>query len=158
MIDAMAMLSGRSDARLLILGQGEREPALRALVHERGLGETVQFGGFQQNPWKFIARATVFLLTSRYEGFGNVLVEAMACGVPVVATASAGTRDIVRHGVDGVLVEAHTPAAVADALLRIVSDASLRQRMAADARAGAERFSVLKIAAQYDDTLRRLIA
>ena len=56
------------------------------------------FCGFQRNPWKYIARGDVFVLTSHYEGFGNVLVEAMACRVPVVATASPGTRDIVHSG------------------------------------------------------------
>ena len=68
------------------------------------------FAGFQRNPWKYIARADVFALSSRYEGFGNVLVEAMACGVPVVATSSPGTREIVADGLDGLLVDRHEPA------------------------------------------------
>src|SRR5436853_405992 len=76
--------------------------------------------GFQRNPWKYVARADVFGLTSRYEGFGNVLIEAMACGVPVVVTSSPGPLEIVRDNVDGVIVPEHTPAAVAGALEKIL--------------------------------------
>jgi glycosyltransferase involved in cell wall biosynthesis len=123
---------------------------LRDLVAARGLTGAVHFCGFQSNPWKYIARADVFALTSRYEGFGNVLVEAMACGVPVVATSSPGTREIVSVGEDGLLVERHEPAAVASALERILSDAALRLRMSETARRHAERFAVTTIAAAYE--------
>src|SRR5205085_3388831 len=69
-------------------------PSIREQVKRLGLVEAVVFCGFQKNPWKFIARADVFALSSRYEGFGNVLVEAMACGVPVVATARSEERRV----------------------------------------------------------------
>ena len=92
LIDALARLRLRVPARLFILGQGDDEQAIRALVAARDLDAAVVLCGFQRNPWKYIARADVFALTSRYEGFGNVLVEAMACGVPVVATRSSGTQ------------------------------------------------------------------
>ncbi len=150
LIDAMSLLRAKVPARLFILGQGELEGAIRARIAERGLGDAVVLCGFQKNPWKFIGKADVFVLTSHYEGFGNVLVEAMACGVPVVATASAGTRDIVRDGVDGVLVERHEAAAVAAALERVLGDDASRRRLAEDARAGARRFALPTVAAQYD--------
>jgi glycosyltransferase involved in cell wall biosynthesis len=158
LIDAMSLVLGRVPARLVILGQGEREAMLRGLVAERGLSDAIEFAGFQENPWKHIARAEVFVLTSRYEGFGNVLIEAMACGVPVVATASPGTRDIVRDQVDGLLVEEHTPAAVADALVRVLSDRAFRARLAEAAAAGAGRFALVEISARYDALFRRLVA
>ena len=91
LIDAIAALRQQIDARLFILGTGEpRRRSVRG--SERGLDASIILCGFQKNPWKYIARADVFALSSRYEGFGNVLIEAMACGVPVVATSSAGTR------------------------------------------------------------------
>ncbi len=71
------------------MGRATRNDALRALIAARGLEDAVVLCGFQKNPWKYIGRADVFALTSRYEGFGNVLVEAMACGVPIVATTLA---------------------------------------------------------------------
>ena len=81
--------------RVFILGAGDLEAALRRQISERQLDGTITLLGFQRNPWKFIARADVFALSSHYEGFGNVLIEAMALGVPVVATASAGTRALM---------------------------------------------------------------
>jgi len=118
----------------------------------------VQLCGFQRNPWKFIARADVFALTSRYEGFGNVLIESMACGVPVVATSSAGTRDIVTDGVDGLLVERHEPAAVAAALQTILAQAPLRERLAAAARRKAESYRTESVVRAYDRALLEAMA
>ena len=156
MIDAFAALRKETPARLCILGQGELEEALRKLIAERGLGESVSLGGFQSNPWKYIARADVFLLTSRYEGFGNVLIEAMACGVPVVATTSPGTRDIVRHGRDGLLVETHTAPAIVGALLSILQSRERRDAMAIEARASANRFATREVIARYDSVMEQL--
>jgi glycosyltransferase involved in cell wall biosynthesis len=153
LIEALALLRSRVPARLFILGQGDEDRAIRALVAARGLGDAVVLCGFQKNPWKYIARADVFALTSRYEGFGNVLIEAMACGVPVVATRSSGTIDIVRDGVDGLLVDRHEPAAVAVALERVLGDEVFRRRLSAGARLGAERFALPVIAATYDRVL-----
>ncbi len=158
LIESLAVLRQKLPAHLYILGEGEREPMLRDLVEARGLTGAVHFCGFQQNPWKYIARADVFALTSRYEGFGNVLVEAMACGIPVVATSSPGTRDIVSAGEDGLLVDCHEPAAVASALERILDDAALRRRMSETARRHAERFAVTTIAAAYERVFAEALA
>lgn len=157
LIEAMALLRQRIPATLFILGQGNLEQELRALVTARGLDDAVVFLGFQQNPWKFIARGDVFALTSHYEGFGNVLIEAMACGVPVVATASAGTRDIVAHGRDGLLVDPHTAAGVAEALARILADSHGRTQMATAARDAAARFSLPITAAAYDRVFHEVV-
>jgi glycosyltransferase involved in cell wall biosynthesis len=156
MIEAFAAVRQRLPARLCILGQGELDGALRQLIAARGLGESVSLAGFQANPWKFIARAAAFLLTSHYEGFGNVLVEAMACGVPVVATASAGTRDIIGHQVDGLLVELHTADQVAAALSRILTNRDLRLSMSLAAKTSAERFSASRVIDQYDRRMASL--
>jgi glycosyltransferase involved in cell wall biosynthesis len=158
LIDAMAVLRERVPARLFILGSGELEGALRQRIAERKLEADVVLCGFQENPWKYIARADVFVLTSRYEGFGNVLVEAMACGVPVVATSSPGTREIVSDGVDGLLVDRHEAAAVAAALERLLTDEALHPRLSAGALASAERFSLPVIAAAYDRALGAALA
>ena len=158
LIDAMAVLRQRIPARLFILGQGELEGEIRARIAERGLADAVVLCGFQRNPWKFIAKADVFALTSHYEGFGNVLVEAMACGVPVVATASAGTRDIVRDEENGVLVSDHTPDAVAAALARVLGDKSRRAQLSQVARDDARRFALNVVSAEYDRLFQEQLA
>jgi glycosyltransferase involved in cell wall biosynthesis len=158
MIEAVRRLRERIAATLFILGQGDQEPALRAQIAAAGLQDAVILCGFQQNPWKYIARADAFVLTSRYEGFGNVLIEAMACGVPVVATASAGTSDIVVDGVNGVLVPEHTPDAVAAALHVVVSDGDRRARMAAEAHQASQRYAAERVAAEYEQVLCEVLA
>jgi glycosyltransferase involved in cell wall biosynthesis len=157
LIEAMALLRNQVPASLFILGKGDEEPRLREMIRGRGLTDAVHLCGFQTNPWKYIARADVFALTSHYEGFGNVVVEAMACGVPVVATSSPGTRDIVSSGADGLLVE-HQPAAVAAALAQILNDGVLRQRMAEAARRKAQRYRIESIALRYDCVLTEVLA
>jgi len=153
LIEAFAILRERTPASLFILGQGDQEPAVRAMIQDRNLGGCAHLCGFRKNPWSYIARADVFALTSRYEGFGNVLVEAMACGVPVVATTSPGTQEIVTTGADGLLVDRHEPAEFAAALARVLDDAQLRQRMAETARQHAERYRTESVVLAYDRVL-----
>ncbi len=159
LIDAMALLRRRLPAaRLFILGQGDQEPQLRRQIASLGLSDAVVLCGFQRNPWKYIARADVFALTSRYEGFGNVLIEAMACGVPVVVTSSPGPLEIVRDNVDGVIVPEHTPAAVAQALEAVLTDDRRRASMAAAAREASARYALPSIAGQYESWFSELVA
>jgi glycosyltransferase involved in cell wall biosynthesis len=82
----------------------------------------------------------------------------MACGVPVVATRSSGTTDIVRHRVDGLLVDQHEPAAFAAALEEVVGDEAMRRRLSEEARIGANRFALPAIASVYDGVLRGALA
>ena len=155
MIDAIAELRRQMPVRLCILGQGELEPSLRQLIDSKQLKDAISLAGFQSNPWKYIARADAFLLTSRYEGFGNVLIEAMACGVPVIATPSAGTRDIISHGVDGMLAASHTPQAIVAAVMSVLQPLR-RSAMSTAARLSAERYALVQVTARYDKALERL--
>ena len=158
LIEAFAILRRRMAASLFILGEGDQEPAVRALIVERGLADSVHLCGFRANPWSYIARADVFALTSRYEGFGNVLVEAMACGVPVVATSSPGSQEVVESGANGLIVDRHEPEAFAEALGLVLDDGLLRRRMAERARADAERYRAELVALGYDRLLTEALA
>jgi len=158
LLDAVALLRPSMPARLFILGAGEREAAIRARAEQLGIAGDVVMCGFQRNPWKYIARADVFALSSHYEGFGNVLVEAMACGVPVVATSSPGTREIISAGVDGLLVQHHEPAPLAAALERVLTDRALHARLSDGARRSAERFALPAVAAAYDRVFSEVLA
>lgn len=85
-----------SNAKLVILGEGELESYLKQLVHDLNLTNDVHFIGFQENPFKYIAKSKVFVMTSFHEGFPNALAEAMACGVPVISSdCKSGPREIL---------------------------------------------------------------
>lgn len=155
LVDALRVLSARRPFRAWILGQGELESDLRSRLRAAGLTDQVSLLGFHSNPFKFMAAADVFVLTSKYEGFGNVLIEAMASGTPVVATASFGTRDIVQDERTGLLVQAHDAAHVAAAIDRLLTDAPLHARLAEAGRQRAQEFAIGRVAAAFGEALTR---
>ncbi len=105
--------------RLFVLGQGERRSELEVLADELGIGEIVEFAGFDPNPYRYIAGADVFALSSQWEGFGNVLVEALAAGIHVVSTdCPSGPREILDNGRFGELVPVGDSNALAAGILR----------------------------------------
>ena len=157
LVESLERLSRRMTFRAWLLGHGELEGELRGLLARASLSDRVTLFGFQPNPWKFMARANVFLLTSRYEGFGNVLIEAMATGLPVVATASHGTRDIVTHEQSGLLVESHDAASVAAALERVLTDAAFRRQLSEAARHRAREFALPAVVDRFDQFLDRVL-
>ena len=114
---AFALVRSVRSARLLILGQGEQRPQLLALADRLGVGADVALPGFVADLYTYLERASVFVLSSRWEGFGNVLVEAMACGIPVVSTdCPSGPREILEGGRHGLLVPVADPPALARAI------------------------------------------
>jgi glycosyltransferase involved in cell wall biosynthesis len=157
LIEALAELSRSRCVGAWILGDGVERARLEQLARERGVGDQVRFLGFQQNPWRYIARADVFVLTSTYEGFGNVVIEAMACGTPVVATRSPGTSEIISDQNNGLLVD-HEPKAVAGAILRLISDAAFRERMITNARESVSQYALPNVVERYDRLFQELVA
>ena len=146
LLRAFARLRGERPARLMILGEGEGRAALSALAAQLGVSADTAFPGFVANPFAYMCRAGVFALSSRWEGFGNVLVEAMACGCPVVSTdCPHGPAEILQGGAHGRLVPVGDDAALAEALLATLA----RPPSPAKLRARAEWFSVDRAAAQY---------
>lgn len=122
LIRAFAHVRQVRPARLMILGQGSQLSRLNALVGELGLENDVAMLGFVQNPYAYIARAAVFTLSSAWEGFGNVLVESMVLGTPVVATdCQSGPAEILDNGKYGELVPVGDSEAIAQAILSVLS-------------------------------------
>lgn len=145
------------DWDLAILGEGPDRGALEARVREAGLADRVRMPGWVGNVGEWYERADLFVLSSRYEGFPCVLVEAMACGLPAVAfDCDTGPRDIVRDGVDGILVPPDDVAGLAAALDRLMDDADLRTAFAARARDARERFAPTRIRASWEQLFDEL--
>lgn len=128
--------------RFVIVGGGRERAALTRQAAELGLGERVIFTGEQINVADYYALFDLFVLSSRSEGFGNVLLEAMHFGVPVVTTAVGGTPEIVSEGETGLLAPPENPEALAGAILRSLGDPAAARAMAERARRDLERFSV----------------
>ncbi len=128
------------DATLHVVGKGSRRHVVDSLVRDvpGGVRWTPELS--QPEVARAIDAATLLVLPSRSEGFGRVLVEALCRGRPVVATRVGGIRDVVEDGVNGLLVEPRRPDELADALVRILSDRALQERLAAAARPSAERW------------------
>ncbi len=129
LLRAFALLRRERDARLLVLGEGPERPALERLVAELGLTDSVLMPGFESNPFAYMARSSVLVLPSRHEALANVLVEAMALGVPVVATDSpGGSSEILDSGRCGRLVPVDDAEALALAM-RQTLDAPLNPEL-----------------------------
>ncbi len=123
LLRAFAKLRQKRQARLMILGEGELRSKFEALIEALGLSADVALPGFQSNPLAYMRRASLFVLSSRFEGFGNVLVEAMACGTPVVSTdCPSGPAEILEDGKWGRLVPVGDVGALADAMLATLVD------------------------------------
>jgi len=117
LLRACALVLQQRPCRLLLLGDGPEGARLKALAGELGIADAVDFHGFVTNPFPYIAKANLFVLSSAWEGFGNVLVEAMALGVPVVSTdCPSGPREILRDGALGPLTPVGDAAALAQAI------------------------------------------
>lgn len=141
--------------RLLMVGDGPERDNLQALVAAMGLEALVQLPGRVSQPMAWMAQAAVFALSSRFEGFGNVLVEAMAAGVPVVSTdCPVGPREILEDGRHGRLVPVGDAAALAEALA-----AALTQGQApASASQRAQQFTTARASQAYAALFERLLA
>ncbi len=145
-------------ARLVILGQGPQKETLMQLAGHMGLSQNIAFLGFQQNPFKYMARASVFVLSSLQEGFGNVIIEAMACGVPVVSTnCPTGPGEIIEHMKNGILVPVNNEESMAAAILKILRDPLLAKKFSEKGKKRAEFFSVKKSVEEYEKVFQTLV-
>jgi glycosyltransferase involved in cell wall biosynthesis len=150
LLQAFAQVRAQRQAWLLLLGEGELRRKLEALVRELGVDQDVSLPGFASNPFAYMARAAVFVLSSTYEGLPGVLIQALACGCPVVSTdCPSGPAEILENGQYGRLVPVGDPAAMAQAILATLDappDRGLLQKR-------ASLFSVDRAVEQYLEVL-----
>lgn len=139
------------DWELVIAGEGTEREALAALARSCGVADRVRLPGKRPDIQRLYAAADVFALPSRFEGFPNALLEAMAAGLPsVAADCPAGPREIIRDEQDGLLVAPEDVDALAEALSRLIGDADLRARLGAAAVEVAERYAPERIQQRWD--------
>lgn len=157
LLEAAALLvPRRPEARLVIVGDGDRRAGLEAQARRLGLADRVFFAGFREDVDRLLPAFDVFCLSSHLEGLGTSLLDAMCFARPLVATAAGGIPEAVVDGVTGRLVPPRDPRALADALLDVLSDPEQREAMG---RAGRERFLERFTADRMvEETLRVLAA
>jgi len=160
LVDAFARLTSDSpDWGLVILGEGSQRASIESLVARLGLRERIRLPGAIHDPFSALKRADLFVLSSRSEGFGNALVEAMACGLPVIATECwSAPPGIVRHGVDGILVPPEDPEALAAAMADLMADDDRRGRLACAAVEAVKRFDLDHVSQTWDELLQTVVA
>lgn len=150
LVRAFANVREERDVRLVILGEGDQRERIESVAVEEGVEQDVWLPGFVDNPYRYMRRADVFALSSAWEGFGNVVVEAMACGTPVVSTdCPSGPGEILEGGKIGPLVQVGDDAALADAITSVLADPPPAELL----RDRADDFRYDVIADQYLDVL-----
>ncbi len=137
-----------------IWGSGTEQSALQNQIVEHKIAGRINLRGTSDRPGGWVDETDLFVLSSRYEGFPNVLGEALAAGLPVIATdCDFGPKDMVTHGQDGWLVPVESPRALAGALDKLMSDEPLRRKLAHAATAAAARFAPEHVMKQWDQLI-----
>jgi GalNAc-alpha-(1->4)-GalNAc-alpha-(1->3)-diNAcBac-PP-undecaprenol alpha-1,4-N-acetyl-D-galactosaminyltransferase len=157
--------------QLVIIGDGELREQLHQLAGALMEKRRVIFTGALASPFAVLCHAQIFVLASRYEGFPMAVAEALACGLPVIATdcpsrprkfgergvVAGGIRELIRDGIDGLLVPRENPVALADAILRLIEDPQERTRLAQQATAGMTRFSREEVVEGWEQLMEQAL-
>jgi glycosyltransferase involved in cell wall biosynthesis len=156
LLAALALINRTRPTNLLVLSTGPDRQRLERLAGELGVAERVAFTGFVPNPFALMRQADAFVSPSHSESFGNVIVEAMAAGVPVVSTrVPHGPETIIVAGETGLFARAREPEDLAAQVESLLADPARARALAARARAAAARYDVNVVARRYEDLLQR---
>lgn len=152
LLKAFAMVTSlHPDWRLVIFGEGQERNNLTSLSKDMGVSDKVFMPGLVKNPAHLLKQADIFVMSSRFEGFPNALLEAMACGLPVISfDCPGGPGEIIRDGIDGLLVKPEDVNAMANAMKRLIENKEERQRFGSHATEVCDRFSMDKIMRMWE--------
>lgn len=153
LLRAFASLEPKENYRLLILGEGPEERALLLLASELGIQKYVEFMGFIENPYPFLAQADLFVLPSKWEGFANVVIESLACGTPIVATdCPGGPADILSKQLFAKIVPMDSPREISIAIQEMLTTEIDTSRILAFAK----RFTIQNTVQRYLDLIAEI--
>ena len=139
------------------MGDGPDRQTLEAQITATGLGGRVHLAGRAGNVGQWYAAADLYVMSSRFEGFPNTLVEAMAHGLPAVSfDCDTGPRDIIRHGIDGLLVPVENEAALEMALRQLMANDALRSQLGVKAQEVRQRFSMELVAKRWEKLFQKV--
>ena len=153
-----AVLSDHPDLQLIIYGEGIDRPKLEALIQDLDLHTSVRLAGLHADIQSVLIASDLFIFPSRYEGIPNALCEAMALGVPVIASNCSGNTEVVQDGVNGWLFPVGDIQALSRIMCECLDDSEQCQRLGTEARHLSERFSPEAIFALWDQQLQNVFA
>ncbi|MEJ2502346.1 MAG: glycosyltransferase [Gemmatimonadota bacterium] len=158
LVKAFALARAQRRMRLAILGDGPLRAAIEAAVREAEVEPDVYLPGFVSNPWSYLARSAGYVSASRWEGFSLALLEAMACGAPVLHTdCDFGPREIIRDGENGFLVPVGDTPALADRLVQLAGSQPLRNRLARAGRQDVGSYDMGRIGQRYEHLFHEVV-
>lgn len=158
LLSAFSLVIQKMPAYLVILGEGPEQKKLEKISLELGISKSIAFLGLQKNPFKYMKKASIFVLSSLHEGFGNVIVEAMACGTPVISTdCKSGPGEIIEHGKNGILVPVGDCKSLSEAIIRVLEDPFLRQNLSVEGIKRSGYFSAERGMKQYEEVFLTLM-
>jgi len=152
LLRAVNIVKQQMPIEVWILGEGPLRKKLESYAESLEIHDNIRFLGFQKNPFKYLAAADVFVLSSVHEGFGNVIVEAMACDLPVISTnCPFGPNEIIQHEWNGILTRPGDHEGMAEWILKLFTDQTLRNKLTLNAKRELSRFNAKTVAEQYED-------
>ncbi|MCL2154840.1 MAG: glycosyltransferase [Leptospirales bacterium] len=144
-------------SQLVIIGDGPERSKLEKLIIDNQQHD-IYLLGWQENPFKYLKQSDLFVLSSNWEGFGNVIIEAMACGIPVISTdCPFGPREIIQNNVNGILVPVNDKVELSKAMSRVLSDRSFAKRLSSKGKQRSLDFSIDKITSQYEKLISEVL-
>ena len=147
---AFAIVRERIRSRLVILGEGEKRSELETLARQLNISNALSMPGFVKNPWKYMSKSAVFVLSSKWEGPGHALIEALATAVPVVSTdCPYGPRETLLDGKCGILVPVADCQAMAEAILDLLCNPDKAKQLAAEGYKHIGRFRADRVVEEY---------
>jgi glycosyltransferase involved in cell wall biosynthesis len=154
LLKAFSRVISDIDARLIIMGEGRQRAYLESLIRDIDIADKVSLAGFQKNPYAFLSQSDIFVLSSQYEGLPMAILEAMACGVPVVSTdCMSGPREILQNGRCGSLIPVGNETALANAIMRLLKDKGQREEFSKCGKERIKDFSLNEIVRQYEEII-----
>lgn len=158
LIDAFSRISAEFPTwNVVIFGEGNERLNLEELIKSKGLSNRIFLPGLIDEPMSILPFTQIFVLSSLYEGFPNVLIEAMACGLAVIAAdCQSGPNEIITHLHDGILVKVNDPVHLAHALKELIKNDSLRDELGKRALAVRDRFNISKIILDWESLIQNI--
>ncbi|MBN2406644.1 MAG: glycosyltransferase [Elusimicrobia bacterium] len=154
LIEAFSKVVKKTECRLIILGEGGLREKLSAMIERFKLQGSIDLPGFKENVYSYIKGSEIFVLSSLWEGLPNVLLEAMACGKPVISTEySESVHELIRDGENGFIVPKEDPQALADAICRLLSDRALSERFSRENKKKSGEYRAETVVDEYAEMI-----